>query len=188
MAQIVELQGVRPTIGEGVYLAPTAVLIGNVHIGDRATVWFGTVLRGDFSRVQVGPRSSIQDNAVLHCASDLPTIVGADVTIGHGALLEGCEIRDGALIGMCAIVLHHACVGAGAVIAAGGVVAERQQIPAGMLAAGVPAREKKALSGSAQRWTEVVIEDYQQLRRRYLSSCSVSYENGVSPDDPGVAD
>ncbi len=187
MAQIVELDGVRPTIGEGVYLAPTAVLIGNVHIGDRVTVWFGTVLRGDFSRVEIGPRSSIQDNAVLHCASDLPTIVGADVTIGHGALLEGCEVHDGALIGMGAIVLQHASVGAGAVIAAGGVVTERQQIAAGMLAAGVPVREKKVLSGSAQRWTEVAIEDYQQLRVRYLSTASVGPAQGVSTDTSGAA-
>ncbi len=186
MAQIVELDGVRPTIGAGVYLAPTAVLIGNVHIGDRVTVWFGTVLRGDFSRIEVGPRSSIQDNAVLHCASDLPTIVGAGVTIGHGALLEGCEVHDGAVVGMGAIVLHYASVGAGAVIAAGGVVAERQQIAPGTLAAGVPAREKKVLSGSAQRWTEVAVEDYQQLRRRYLSSALMHSDDGVSPEPPGV--
>jgi len=173
MAHLVELDGVRPTIGEGVYLAPTAILIGNVHIGDRATVWFGAVLRGDFSRIEVGARSSIQDNAVLHCAIDLPTIVAEDVTVGHGALLEGCVVEAGALVGMGAIVLHHARVGARAVIAAGGVVAERQEVAPGMLVAGVPASEKKELSGSAQRWAEIASDDYQQLRSRYLNASVV---------------
>ncbi len=170
MAQIVELDGVSPAIGKGVYLAPTAVLIGDVHIGDRATIWFGTVLRGDFSRIEVGARTSIQDNAVIHCAVELPTIVGEGVTVGHGALLEGCVVEDRAVIGMGAIVLHHARVGAGAVVAAGGVVAERMQVAPGMLVAGVPVTEKKALSGAAQRWTELATDDYQQLRSRYLNT------------------
>jgi carbonic anhydrase/acetyltransferase-like protein (isoleucine patch superfamily) len=174
MAQIVELDGIRPTIGEGVYLAPTAVLIGNVKIGDHATVWFGTVLRGDFSRIEIGARCSIQDNAVIHCAIDLPTIVGEAVTVGHGALLEGCVIEDHAVIGMGAIVLQHARVGARAVVAAGGVVAERMQVAPGTLAAGVPVTEKKQLSGSALRWTEIATEDYQQLRLRYLTASTVA--------------
>lgn len=85
MAHILELDGVGPSIGEGVYLAPTAVLVGDVHVGDHATVWFGAVLRADSERIEVGARSSIQDNAVIHCADGLPTIVGEDVTIGHAA-------------------------------------------------------------------------------------------------------
>src|SRR2546421_3775101 len=97
MPPLVELEGVRPTIGEDVYLAPTAVLIGNVRIGDRSSVWFGTVLRGDLSRIEIGPRCSIQDNAVIHCAIDLPTIIGEAVTVGHGALLEGCVVQDRAV-------------------------------------------------------------------------------------------
>lgn len=169
MAHLVQLDGVRPTIGEDVYLAPTAVLIGNVHVGERSSVWFGTVLRGDLSRIEIGPRCSIQDNAVIHCAIDLPTLIGEAVTIGHGALLEGCAVGDRAVIGMGAVVLQHASVGAGAVVGAGGVVAERQQVPAGVLAAGVPVKEKKPVSGSAARWAELATEDYQQLRARYLA-------------------
>ena len=168
MAHIVALDGVVPTIGEDVYLAPTAVLIGDVTIKDHASVWFGTVLRGDLSRIEIGARCTIQDNAVIHCAIDLPTIVGDAVTVGHGALLEGCVIEAGALIGMGAIVLQHARVGAGAVVAAGGVVAERMSVTAGMLAAGVPVTEKKRLSGSAARWPAMAIDDYQELRVRYL--------------------
>jgi carbonic anhydrase/acetyltransferase-like protein (isoleucine patch superfamily) len=169
MAHIVALDGVVPTIGEGVYLAPTAVVIGDVIIGAHTSVWFGTVLRGDLSRIEIGARCTIQDNAVIHCAIDLPTLVGDAVTVGHGALLEGCVIEDGALIGMGAIVLQHARVGAGAVVAAGGVVAERMSVTAGTLAAGVPVAEKKRLSGSAARWPEMAIADYQELRVRYLS-------------------
>src|SRR5690348_10710982 len=155
MATILELDGVAPTIGADVWLAPTAVLVGDVRVGDRANIWFGTVLRGDVSHIDIGARCSIQDNAVIHCAGDLPTVIGADVVVGHGAMLEGCTIEDGALIGMGAIVLQHAKIGAGALVAAGTVVAERQQIAPRVLAAGVPARViKKELSGSALAWTD----------------------------------
>ena len=169
MATLIELGGVAPAIGEDVYIAPTAVLIGDVRVADRATIWFGAVLRADFSHIVIGEETSVQDNAVLHCAEQLPTIVGDRVTVGHGALLEGCMIDEGALIGMGAIVLQRARVGAGAMLAAGAVLAERQSVAPGTLAAGVPAREKKPLSGSAEHWTRIAADDYQDLRRRYLA-------------------
>jgi len=170
MATIVEVDGVRPAIGEGVWLAPTAVLIGDVRLGDRANVWFGTVLRGDYSHIEVGAGCSIQDAAVVHCAENLPTIIGADVLVGHGAMLEGCVIEEHALIGMGAIVLQRARVGARAMVAAGAVVGEGVRIAGGMLAAGVPAREKKELSGSAVQWTDTAVDRYQGLRRLYLET------------------
>jgi carbonic anhydrase/acetyltransferase-like protein (isoleucine patch superfamily) len=173
VATIVELDGVAPTIGEDVYLAPTAVLVGDVRVGDRANIWFGTVLRGDVSHIEIGVGCSIQDTAVIHCASDLPTVIGENVVVGHGAMLEGCTIEDGALIGMGAIVLQHARVGAGAMVAAGAVVAEREDIPAGVLAAGVPARVKKELSGSALAWTGRAAAHYQELREQYLKTSRV---------------
>jgi carbonic anhydrase/acetyltransferase-like protein (isoleucine patch superfamily) len=182
MAHIVELDGVRPSIGEDVYLAPTAVLIGDVQVGDRSSVWFGAVLRGDLSRIQIGERCSIQDTAVIHCAIDLPTIVGDGVTVGHGALLEGCQVDDGAVIGMGAVVLQHAHVGRRAVVAAGGVVAERMVVAPETLAAGVPVKEKKRLSGSSARWSDMAVEDYQELRRRYLNGSSLS--DGSTPVVP----
>lgn len=172
MAHLVEFNGVRPTIGKDVFLAPTAVLIGDVHVGDRANIWFGAVLRADFDRVAIGPESSVQDNVVIHCAEGLPTIVDEAVTVGHGALLEGCVIEEGAVVGMGAIVLQHARVGRGSVVAAGCVVAERQQIGAGVLAAGVPAQEKKRLSGAAERWAQIAAADYQLLRQQYLTTSS----------------
>ncbi len=173
MATIVELDGVSPTIGDGVFLAPTAVLVGDVRIGDRANIWFGAVLRGDTSHIEIGVECSIQDNVVIHCATDLPTVVGDRVTVGHGALLEGCVIEDEALVGMGAIVLQHARVGAGAMVAAGTVVPERGQVAPGVLSAGVPAREKKQLSGSALQWTRRAAAEYQQYSKRYMTASRV---------------
>jgi carbonic anhydrase/acetyltransferase-like protein (isoleucine patch superfamily) len=170
MAMLVELDGVGPTIGEDVWLAPTAVLVGDVRVGDRANIWFGAVLRGDLSHIEVGEETSVQDNAVVHCASELPTVIGRRVVVGHGAMLEGCVVEAGALVGMGAIVLQRARVGAGAMLAAGAVLAERQSVAPGMLAAGVPARERKPLSGSARRWTETAADHYQELQRRYLAT------------------
>jgi carbonic anhydrase/acetyltransferase-like protein (isoleucine patch superfamily) len=178
VATIVELDGVAPTIGEDVFLAPTAVLVGDVRIGDRANVWFGTVLRGDVSHIEIGPGCSIQDNAIIHCAEDLPTVVGSDVVVGHGAMLEGCTIEYGALIGMGAIVLQHARVGERAMLAAGTLVPERSEIRAGVLAAGVPARIlKKELSGAALAWTDSAAAYYQELRERYLRTALFREEN-----------
>ena len=174
MATIIELDGVSPTIGEDVFLAPTAVLVGDVRVGDRANIWFGAVLRGDFSRIEVGEESSIQENVMIHCAEELPTIVGRRVIVGHGAMLEGCAIGDQAVVGMGAIVLQRASVGAGAMLAAGAVVTERQEICAGVLAAGTPAQEKKRLSGSAQRWTQTAADEYQELRERYLMNLTTT--------------
>jgi carbonic anhydrase/acetyltransferase-like protein (isoleucine patch superfamily) len=173
MATIVELDGVRPSVGEDVWLAPTAVLIGDVHVGDRANIWFGAVLRGDASRITVGAGTSVQDNSVIHCADGLPTQIGEDVIVGHGALLEGCVVEDGAVIGMGSIVLQRATVGARSVLAAGAVLGEGGTVGPGMLAAGVPAVEKKALSGSAQRWTETAAKEYQRYRARYLAGARV---------------
>ena len=173
MATIVELDGVAPTLGDDVFLAPTAVLVGDVRVGDRANIWFGAVLRGDSSHIEIGEESSIQDNVVIHCAKNLPTVIGARVTVGHAALLEGCLVEDEALIGMGAIVLQRAHVGSGAMVAAGAVVGERAQVRPGVLSVGVPAAEKKELSGSALEWTRKAAQEYQQYRKRYLTTSRV---------------
>jgi carbonic anhydrase/acetyltransferase-like protein (isoleucine patch superfamily) len=162
-----EFDGVEPDVAADVFLAPNASLIGNVVVASGASIWFGAVLRGDFGRIEIGKGTCVQDNAVLHCAHELPTIVGDDVTIGHGALLEGCVVEDRALVGMGAIVLQRARIGAGSMLAAGTVVREGQVIPPGVLAAGAPAVVKKELDGSAQRWVETAAAEYRQLSARY---------------------
>jgi len=170
MATLIELDGVAPAIGADVFLAPTAVLVGDVRVGDRANIWFGAVLRGDSSHIEIGPESSIQDNCVIHCARELPTVIGARVVVGHGALLEGCVIEDEALVGIGAIVLQRARIGFGAMVAAGAVVPERATVAASVLAAGVPATERRPLSGSALRWTRTAADEYQRFSHRYTTA------------------
>ncbi|MGH7902942.1 MAG: gamma carbonic anhydrase family protein [Candidatus Dormibacteraceae bacterium] len=166
MAEL-EFNGKRPRVHEDAFVAPTAVLIGDVRIGARASVWFGAVLRGDQSWIEIGAGSNVQDNAVIHCAEDLPTIVGRAVTIGHGAILEGCVIEDGALVGMGGAALQRSRLGARSMLAAGSVLGEGAEIPAGHLAAGSPARVKKPISGAAARWVERSAEHYVGLSAAY---------------------
>jgi carbonic anhydrase/acetyltransferase-like protein (isoleucine patch superfamily) len=170
MAHLIEFEGSSPTIGDDVFLAPTAVLIGNVHVGDRSSIWFGAVLRGDNSEIRIGARTSVQDNCVLHCTHELHTVVGDDVVVGHGAMLEGCVIEDGAVVGMGAIALQRSRLGRRSVLAAGAVLGEGRAIGDETVAAGVPAAERKRLSGSALRWVESGANEYVRLRARYLSA------------------
>jgi carbonic anhydrase/acetyltransferase-like protein (isoleucine patch superfamily) len=168
MATLIELDGVAPRIADDAFVAETAVLIGDVVVEAAASVWFGAVLRGDNSQIRVGAGSCVQDNCVIHCAKELPTLIGENVTVGHMAMLEGCIVGDGALIGMGAIVLQRASVGVRSLIAAGAVVGEGMEIPPGVLAAGIPAVVKKELAGSSQRWVETAALEYQSKRLRYL--------------------
>jgi carbonic anhydrase/acetyltransferase-like protein (isoleucine patch superfamily) len=181
MAHLIELDGKRPQVAPDAYLAPTAVLIGDVVIEAGASVWFGAVLRADFNRIVIGAGSNVQDNAVLHTSTRHPTVVGANVTIGHAVLLEGCSIADGALVGMGAIVLRGARVGARALVAAGSVVREGDEIPPDMLAAGVPAAVKRTLSGAAKDHADRAAAEYQALRLRYLHAA----RHGWPPNDDG---
>jgi carbonic anhydrase/acetyltransferase-like protein (isoleucine patch superfamily) len=167
VALILGHNGHTPTIADDAFLASTAVLVGDVHVGSGASVWFGAVLRGDVSRIEVGADPSVQDNAVVHCSYDLPTVIGARVTIGHGAVLEGCVIEDGALVGMRATVLHHAVIGEGAIVAAGSVVPERMRVGARVLVAGVPAREKKPLDAAAIELTIAGSVEYGRIVADY---------------------
>jgi carbonic anhydrase/acetyltransferase-like protein (isoleucine patch superfamily) len=167
VATVVAFDGKEPRVAGDAWLAPTATIIGDVEIAAGASVWFGAVLRADFGEIRIGRGSCVQDNAVLHSATDLPTVVGENVTVGHMAMLEGCVIEDGALVGMGAVVLHRAKVGAGAMLAAGSVVTEGGEVPPGTLAAGAPARLKKELDGSSAGWVQSAAREYQELVDRY---------------------
>jgi len=168
--------GKEPQVPDDAFVAPNAALIGAVELGTESSVWFGAVLRGDFDRIVIGDGSCVQDNAVVHTAEGCPTIVGANVAVGHAAMLEGCVVEDGALIAMGAIVLQRARVGAGALVAAGSVVLEGQEIPPGVVAAGVPAVVKKEIDGSSRRWIQSAAAEYRELRRRYLNELTVREE------------
>ena len=162
-----ELGGLRPRVHPDAYIAPTAILIGDVVIEAGASVWFGAVLRGDEATITVGEGANIQDNAVLHCARDLPTVIERDATVGHSALLEGCVVERGALVGMGATMLQRSRLGAGAMLAAGAVLQEGMEVPAGHLAAGVPATVKKELGGSSGSWVGTAAQHYRDRAIKY---------------------
>ncbi len=164
---ILSYRNKHPVIAPDAFIAPNATIIGDVTVEAGASIWFGAVLRGDQHRIIVGARASVQDNAVIHCNERHPTVIEADVTIGHGVVMEGCRIEQGALIGMNATILDGATVGARALVAAGSVVLENQIIPPGVLAAGAPARVKGQLSEAILQRLARAPEIYQELANNY---------------------
>src|SRR5579859_2362433 len=162
-----EFEGKRPSVHPDAYIAPTAVLIGDVEVEAGASVWFGAVLRGDEARITVGAGANVQDNAVLHCAENLPTVIEKNASVGHSAQLEGCVVEQGAVVGMGATMLQRSRLGAGSMLAAGAVLQEGKEVPPGHMAAGVPASVKKALDGSSDHWVGTTAQHYQDRAVRY---------------------
>lgn len=184
MALILPFDGITPRIHPSVFLAPGAVVIGNVEIGEDSSIWFNAVLRGDDpdNPIVIGPRTSVQEHCMVHVGHWGPTRVGGDCTVGHGAKFESCEIGDGCVIGMNAVLLQNARVGRECVVAAGAVVREGQEIPARSLVAGVPARVKKTLEGNAASWVEGGGEHYVKRSRAYLAQGIGRLEDARRPD------
>lgn len=151
-----------PQIDPDAFVHPDATIIGNVVVAAGVTVWPQAVLRGDQSRIVIGPRTSVQDGAVIHCTRELETHVGADCTIGHLAHLEGCTVEDNALVGTGSIVLHRAVVRRGALVGAGAVVPGGMEVPSGAMALGVPAKVKP---GAVQ--PEYVDQPAREYRRNW---------------------
>ncbi len=166
---IIEYKGKRPRVAASAFVAPTAVLIGDVEIGPESSVWFGAVLRGDNGPIRIGARTSVQDNAVVHVSEYGQTIIGDDVTVGHCAVMEDCTIGPHALIGSNATLLNGCSVGERTLIGAGSVVGEGTAIPDGVVAAGAPAKVKKTLEGEAASWIERAADAYVTLSRSYLA-------------------
>jgi len=134
-----------PDIDPTAYVHPLAVVIGSVVLGPEASVWPGAVLRADDNEIRIGARTSVQDNAVLHCTSHLKTVVGEDVTLGHLCHLEGCTIEERALVGVGAVVLHEAVIGRGSIVGANAMVRNGQVVPPLSLALGVPATVREGV-------------------------------------------
>jgi carbonic anhydrase/acetyltransferase-like protein (isoleucine patch superfamily) len=137
---IYDYDGRRLQADGAYFIAPSADVIGSVHLGDEASVWFGAVLRGDNDWIHIGAGTNVQDGTIIHVDPGVPVVVGANVTIGHGVMLHGCEIGDGALIGNRAMVLDGARIGAGSLIGAGAVVTPNKEIPPGSVVLGAPGR------------------------------------------------
>ena len=161
-------QGQTPRLGREVWIAPTAMVIGDVELGDDVSIWFGTVIRGDVHSIRIGSGSNIQDNSVVHVTTGLhSTTIGRNVTVGHSVTLHGCTVEDGALVGIGSIVLDGSVIGAGAMVGAGSLVTPGTVIPPRMLAVGSPARVKRPLTDAEWDYVSTAAPNYIALARQY---------------------
>jgi carbonic anhydrase/acetyltransferase-like protein (isoleucine patch superfamily) len=170
MATVLPFDGHTPDIDPTGWLAPTATVIGRVTIGPRASVFYGAVLRGDMDEIVLGAGSNLQDNCVVHTDTGVPTRIGANVGVGHGAIVHGATVGDGALIGMAATLLNGAVVGEGAFVAAGALVREGQEVPPHHLAVGVPAKVRGELDDAGRERVRRNAIEYQELAERHRAA------------------
>ena len=161
-----------PQFPPSVFIEASAQVIGDVEIGAESSVWFGSVIRGDVHYIRIGARTSIQDLSVLHVTRKThPLIIGNEVTVGHRVTLHGCTVHDRALIGMGSILLDGAEVGEGSIVGAGALVTEGMKIPPGVLAIGMPARVKRALTAEESAFLIKSAQNYVDLAQIYLKGC-----------------
>jgi carbonic anhydrase/acetyltransferase-like protein (isoleucine patch superfamily) len=160
-------EGITPTVHPDAFLAPTATLVGDVHVEAHASVWYGAVLRADFGRIVVRAGANVQDGCVLHGAADPITEIGARATVGHLCVVHGGWIGPEAVIGNGSTIQDGARIGAGCLVAAGSTIAPNTVIPDGQLVLGQVAREKGPLTAGAQRWVDTNPGLYQELARRH---------------------
>lgn len=160
-------RGKRPKVAADAFVAPTAVLIGDVTIESGASVWFGTVLRGDMDRIVIGPRSNVQDNSTIHTDEGEPTLVGPDVTIGHNALVHSSVIARNVLIGQAAVLVGGNVIGEETIVGAGAVLPEKFSPPPRSLVIGVPAKVVRQTGPDDARWTVRAAEHYTHLAAWY---------------------
>ncbi len=166
---IITWNGITPRVGEKVFIADGAYVIGDVQIGDYSSVWFNAVVRGDVNYIRIGSRTSIQDCAACHCTRRLyPLVVGSEVTVGHGAVLHACTVGDGCVIGMGTVLLDNSEVGEQSIIAAGSVVSPGTKIPPKTLAVGSPAKPKRQVTEDELKWFEEGVENYVRLAQTYM--------------------
>jgi gamma-carbonic anhydrase len=170
MAMIRPFDGKAPRLHDSAWVAETALVVGDVEIGEQSTIWFGTVIRGDVNSVRIGARSNVQDQSVIHVtARTHSTVVGDDVTVGHRVTLHGCTVKDRCLIGMGTIVLDGAVIGEEALVGAGSLVAPGTVVPPRTLALGSPARVKRPLTATEIAYFRESADHYVQYARRYLA-------------------
>lgn len=170
MAHIYTVNGLTPVLGENVYVAPTAAITGDVKLDDGASAFYGVSARGDSAPIRVGKNSNLQDNVVLHADPGFPCTVGENVSVGHNAVVHGCTVEDGCIVGMSATIMNGAVVGANSLIAAGAVVLEGTIIPPGSLVAGVPGKVRKQLSEEEQEGLLKNAKTYTQLAAQHAEA------------------
>lgn len=165
MAHIYTVNGSTPVLGEGVFVAPTAAITGDVRLDDGASAFYGVSARGDSAPIRVGKNSNLQDNVVLHADPGFPCTVGENVSVGHSAVVHGCTVEDNCIIGMSATIMNGAVIGKNSLIAAGAVVLEGTVIPAGSLVAGVPGKVRKELTEEEQQGLLKNASSYMRLAK-----------------------
>jgi carbonic anhydrase/acetyltransferase-like protein (isoleucine patch superfamily) len=172
---IYALDGVKPDFADekSSWVAPTACVIGDVHVGSDVGIWFGAVIRGDTEHVKIGPRSNIQENCVLHTDPGFSLTIGAGCTIGHKALLHGCTIGDNSLIGMGAIILNGAVIGENCLVGAGALITERKVFPAGSLIIGAPAKVARQLTDGEIAGIARSSAHYVENQRRFANGLRI---------------
>jgi carbonic anhydrase/acetyltransferase-like protein (isoleucine patch superfamily) len=162
--------GILPTLGDGVFVAETAMVIGDAVIGDGSSIWYGTVVRADQMPIRIGTDTSIQDNTVIHVTSNVAgTTVGNRVTCGHRVILHACTVEDECIIGMGSIILDRAVIGAGSIVGAGALVTPGTVVPPGSLVLGAPAKVKRTITDEERAWIQSSADHYVELTRRYLA-------------------
>lgn len=166
---VLAFDGIAPTIAFNAFVAETATLIGDVFVAEQASVWYGCILRGDVQSIRVGARSNLQDGTVIHVSpNDRPTVIGADVLVGHSVMLHGCRLEDSSYVGMRATILNGAVIETGAIVAAGALVVEDSRVPAGELWGGAPARKLRALRGAELEFMQAAVREYVVLAERHM--------------------
>lgn len=160
---ILTVNGHAPNLHPQSWVAPNATVVGHVTAGPKASIWYGAVLRAEFEPIEIGEGSNLQDNVTVHVDPGFPATIGAGVSVGHNAVLHGCTVEDGCLIGMGAVVLNGARIGAGSLVAAGAVVGQGAVIPPGSLVAGVPGKVKRELSDDEVAHNRLNAQVYEHL-------------------------
>ncbi len=169
MTEVLPYRGILPTLGHGVWIAPTAAVIGDVVIGEGTGIWFACTVRGDVNIVRIGARTNIQDGTVIHVSSNgHGTHIGDDVTVGHGAILHDCRIESLAFVGMQACLMDGVVLESGAMVAAGALVTPGKRIPAGQLWSGRPAKYMRDLTPEERAFIPVSAQRYAALAQEYL--------------------
>lgn len=173
---IYELDGLAPEIAEDAWVAPDANVIGRVKLGARASVWFGCTIRGDNEQIEIGDGTNIQENCVFHTDLGFPLTLGANVTVGHKAMLHGCTVGEGSLIGMGATVLNGAKIGKNCLIGAGALVTEGKEIPDGSMVLGAPGKVVRELDAATIKGLYASAIHYQQNAARFAKGLKLISE------------
>jgi carbonic anhydrase/acetyltransferase-like protein (isoleucine patch superfamily) len=167
---ILALEGALPEIGQGCFVAENAVVVGDVRVGCNSSIWYGSIVRGDMASISIGCRTNIQDMAMLHVDTSKDLCIGSDVTVGHGAIVHACTVRDRVLVGMGAVIMNGAEIGEDSIVGAGSIVTEGVLIPPRSLVLGTPGKVRRGLTSDEVLSIAESARVYVRMARKYIAS------------------